>query len=154
MLNAYRQHCAPESGVLADYSRVDLLAEHRAVVIDVKEVNGNSSCVSERLFPSGGGLHCQVVLWRHLIVQLLHHKDVTCKHKHSLSDPLFESHCQMGNCVYMCVSPVRESIRKAPCSLPLVMEYVVWEVISLSLLAAKTFRSLVPTVTSSGTVET
>lgn len=107
MQNTYRQHCAPESGVLADYSRVDLLAEHRAVVIDVKEVNGNSSCVTERLFPSGGGLHCQVVLWRHLIVQRLHHKDVTCKHKHSLdpqihSGVLFQSHCQRGNCVYVC----------------------------------------------------
>lgn len=47
LLNTYRQHCAPESGVLADYSRVDLLAEHRAVVIDVKEVNVNSYCVTE-----------------------------------------------------------------------------------------------------------
>lgn len=105
MLNTYRQHCAPESGVLADYSRVDLLAEHRAVVIDVKEVNVNSYCVTERLFPSGGGFHCQVVLWRHLIVQLLHHKDVTCKYKHSLSDPQFHSGVLFEQlCVYVCVT--------------------------------------------------
>lgn len=74
---SYHYHGLSQLCILTDDSCVDVLAEGRAVVVDISQVNVYSGHIAERRGASVCSLNGDVVFVGDLVVQRLQYKDVT-----------------------------------------------------------------------------